>query len=194
MNHLWKAQIMLATDYLFRKFFIFTLLLSCLACTPTPQTEDFSQAGFQKLFGSEFPITYVKKINEQGSSLHIEYVFKKTDNDQHYVIEIQFAAPDTLLLESDYFPQYQASQSANNPQKHKAEFPAIGLRAQYTFLGAGPGGAADQLIFTSSNHHYDVRIISSQLLPANVATPTLTLETIANYVDKTLTGIQYIKD
>ena len=73
-------------------------------------------------------------------------------------------------------------------------FPAIGHHAQYSFLGVEPGGAAEQLISTSSNRHYDVRIIRSHLLLDNVAAPELNLELLARYIDKTLTNIEYIKD
>lgn len=186
---------MSATYCLVRNILLFTLVLSCLACTPTlQQPEDFSLQGFQKLFGHNYPISFVKKSNEQGTSMVIEYLFTKTDASQHYIIELQFSAPASLLVESDYLAQYQASLAASNSKKHKAMFPAIGYRAQYTFLGAGPGGAAERLIFTSSNRHYDVKIMISHLLPNSVATPPLNLETIAAYVDKVLTDIQFIKD
>lgn len=185
---------MTSTCWLLRKLLIITLALYTFACTPTQPPEGFSLSGFQNLLGSAYPITYLKKTGESATTVLIEYTFKKNDAAQHYIIEIQFAAPESLLVESEYLAQYQASQSANNPKKHQAAFPAIGLRAQYTFLGAGPGGSAEQLIFTSSNRHYDVKVISSHLLPDSVTAPTLNLETLAAYIDKTLTNIQYIKE
>lgn len=185
---------MTSTYWLHHKFLIITLALFALACTPTPQAEGFSLSGFQNLFGNAYPITYVTKSGESATTILIEYTFNKTDEAQHYIIEIQLSKPGSLVLESEYLAQYQASQTENNPQKHTTMFPPIGHNAQYTFLGAGPGGSAEQLLFTSSNRHYDVKIISSHLLPDNVSAPTLTLETLAAYIDKTLTNIQYIKE
>ena len=77
---------------------------------------------------------------------------------------------------------------------HAMRFPTIGHHAQYNFLGAGPDGASEELMFTSSNRHYDVRISRNHLLPNTVDAPELHLESLARYIDKTLTNIEYIKN
>ena len=180
---------------LFRNFLIFTLALASLSCSRTqPPPEGFSLQGFQSFIGANYPVTFVKQPGEQGTEMIIEYPFKKTREIQRYIIVIQFFAPSTLVDEADYLAQYQASASANNPRMHAMRFPTIGHYAQYNFLGAGPDGASEELIFTSSNRHYDVRISRNHLLPNTVDAPELDLESLARYIDKTLTNIEYIKD
>lgn len=171
----------------------FVLCLSILACSATRATavtQHFSSQGFIDRFNIPYPIKYRAGKNEQGESIAIEYKFKKTGRDQHYVIQLQFSKSGALLVASDYMDAFKKSKSSKNPAQHKMNFPAIGYRARYTFLGAGPGGMAEQLIFTSTDGKHDIKIISSHLLPDSVKLKPIELEKMARYVERVLLNIK----
>lgn len=68
------------------------------------------------------------------------------------------------------------------PKGRYAVFAIIGARAQWGHMSAGPGGAAFQLMFTTSDGKYDIKTLISNLLPENVESPDLGLEQIAKAI------------
>jgi len=177
------------TNSFLKQFCLFCLIFISLGCTSfdaQKNTNSLSQKGFQVLFGPGHPITYIAKHNNTGSVIGIEVKFKKSNPDQHYVFEIQFSAPGTVLKEKEYKKHYQASVVKKSAEQHKMYFPSIGLRAQYSFLGAGPGGVAEQLAFTSTNKSHDVKIVASHLLPNGMEPLAIMLPDIANFINKAL--------
>ncbi len=184
---------MLVDKYFFTRIYLIQFVLLIISCSPinaAKVTEHFSSQGFIDQFTLPYPVTYTTGHNELGDTINIEYQFNKTRQDQHYVIQIQFSPIRKMLIETDYLLKYKQSKSSQNLAKHKLDFPSVGLRAQYIFLGAGPGGMAEQLILTSSSNKYDVKILSSHLLPNNVELTPLKLEDIAIYIDRTLLNLK----
>ena len=184
---------MLINYCLNRPLFIFLLFISSISCSSLSAsgvTDSFSSQDFQNLIGTQYPINYVTKHNDLGTLISIEYQFKKTRPDQHYIIQIQFSKSGTMLIESDYIEQHKNSLSVKSAEQHSLSFPSVGYRAQYTFLGAGPGGMAEQLIFTSSNKKHDIKIISSHLLGHDIEPIPLSLMDFANYVNSVLLNIK----
>ncbi|MDH5179040.1 MAG: hypothetical protein OEZ39_16610 [Gammaproteobacteria bacterium] len=175
-----------------KRFSLLLLFLSCLACSATQAdsvTPHFSAPGFIDQFEIKYPLKYQTGKNESGESISIEVEFTKTSRDQHYVIQILFSKPGSLLVESEYLAGFNQSKATQNPAQHMMNFPAVGSRAMYRFLGAGPGGAAEQLIFTSSDKRLDIKVLSSHLLPDSVNLTPIDIEKLAKYIDGVLLRI-----
>lgn len=96
---------------------------------------------------------------------------------EHYALEIVVAKAGEVIDADEHRRRRQAF--ATDGGSVEADFPPIGLRAQREFLGAGPGGAAQAIAFTTSDGGFDVRITLSMLLPAGVTAPKLDLEAFA---------------
>ena len=62
------------------------------------------------------------------------------------------------------------------------DFPKIGLRSKWGNSSAGPGGAAFDLVFTTSDGRYDVKALLSSLMPDTVESPDLELVQIAKSI------------
>ena len=142
--------------------------------------------GFQGLYGKKYPIKFTKTEDSAGIKDAIEYHFSKTDPYHHHIVEIQFSEVGSLLDKVGYEKAIEKSLTFRNPEQHQQYFPNLGARAQYSFLGAGPGGAAEQLVFTTTNAAYDVKILVSHLLPVNVDVPEVGLKDIARYIDQSI--------
>lgn len=170
---------------------LYVVLLCFSSCTHSiseRSTDAFSQKSFQDLIGDEYPIAFVKELNDIGVKYGIEYIFEKSDPYQHYIVEIQFSSIGSMFNDVDYTAAYNDSLSINNPDQHRMYFPLVGSRAQYSFLGAGPGGSSEQLVFTTTNKSYDIKIIFSHLLPSGVEMPMITIEDFAVFIDQVLTN------
>lgn len=143
-------------------------------------------AGFQAFYGSNIPVVFAKTGSGSGAKLIIDYTFPKTDQHQHYHVVIDFSPGGTLLNQSDFERAAKESSLAGSHEQHEYFFPKIGTRARFFFLGAGPGGAAEKLIFTTSDKRWDVSVVVSQLFPENVPPPDKNIFAIAQYIDTSI--------
>lgn len=96
---------------------------------------------------------------------------------EHYALEIVAAKAGEVIDADEHRGRRRTF--ATDGGSVEADFPSIGMRAQREFLGAGPGGAAQAIAFTTSDGVFDVRITLSMLLPAGVPAPDLDLEAFA---------------
>lgn len=164
---------------------LLSLLFGCESYTgKQPTTLD--KAGFQTFYGGNTPIDFNKVNTESGAKLAIDYLFTKQNQHQHYNVVIEFSPAGKLLVKEEYEKAKNESHRTDNAAKHAQRFPQIGFKAQYYFLGAGPGGAAEKLVFTSSDKRWDVSIVVSNLLPDNVQLPDKNIFDIAKYIDTSL--------
>lgn len=171
-----------------KSLYLFLIVLLVSGCTRynSEQLKALTQTGYQSFYGDRFPITLHRNSEATRVKHAIQYQFVKQDQYDHYLIEIDFAVADSLLAPQAYTSARQQSRTTHNPQQHQQFFPNIGSKAQYRFLGAGPGGSAEMLVFTSSNKKWDVSIVISHLLPENVALPDRSIEQLARYLDQAL--------
>jgi len=185
---------MLIKNYIFKNSIVLFYLIFCISCTVPekfkPNTR-LSLEGFKKLLGDKYPIKYTRKSTPAGTLTVLEYVFEKTRPYQHFIISIQFSRPGEMLTESDYIKQKNESFAIDSTAQYRINYPDVGYRAKYIFLGMGPGGSAEKIIFTDTRKYHDVEIIASHLLPDSVQPEMPVLEDIARYIDKTLQNANY---
>lgn len=123
------------------------------------------------------------------------YQFKTNEPYHHYICSISTAIAGTFFDASSYnirYDQLKEKYIKTHPSRWKKqlllEFPKIGKRAQYGVATAGPGGAAYELFFTTSDGRYDLKVVMSSLLPDHIESPNLDIEKIAmavsNHYDK----------
>lgn len=103
--------------------------------------------------------------------------FDRRDHLEHYTLEIVAARAGQIIDADEHRRRRQAF--ATDGGSVEADFPSIGMRAQREFLGAGPGGAAQAIAFTTSDGAFDLRITLGMLLPVGVTAPDLDLEAFA---------------
>lgn len=173
--------------------FLLIYLISCSTSGIEKPVKKLSQEGFKNLLGTEYPIKYTSKVTDRKAVIAIEYQFKKSSSYQHFIIKIFFSEPGKMLVKSEYLSRMKNYFSENSIEQYKIKFPSIGSQAMYTFLGAGPGGSAEQLIFTDTRKRHDIKIIISHLLPNDVELHPVALENIANYIDDALLNGQYVE-
>ncbi len=81
-----------------------------------------------------------------------------------------------------FFVSQLKSYSARWKQQLLIDFPKIGQRAQWGHITAGPGGTAFELLFTTSDGIYDIKILISNLMPETIESPNLEIEQIAKVI------------
>lgn len=121
-------------------------------------------------------------LQEDGvQSFIADLPFERRSPAEHYVLVVSVAPSGRFLDPAQYEARRAAFQQTGAGMR--AEFPAIGLRAQRELFGFGPGGAAYGLTFTTRDGQYDVRIMVSSLLPDSVTEPELDLEALARDIE-----------
>lgn len=162
------------------------IIAGCVHSESVIQGRALDKLGFQKFFGEQTPIHFKRAESDSRIKLKIEYLFKKSSPYQHYIVEIEFDRNGYMLDPAAYQKALAQSEKSRKTLQHQQYFPQIGLRAQYQFLGAGPGGAAEQLVFTSTNAQWDIRISMSHLLADNITGPERSISDLANYIDQSI--------
>jgi hypothetical protein len=124
-------------------------------------------------FEREIPFSF--NVHEESNArVYVGvYEFPRTRPAQHYVFSAVVAPAGVLLDVREYERRRAEFERQPNLSEDalRAEFPAIGKRAQRDVLTFGPGGAAYGLTFATSDGTFDVRIVVSNLLPATVEPP-----------------------
>lgn len=118
---------------------------------------------------------------DEVQSFIADHPFERRNSAEHYTLQVS-VAPAGRFLDPVQYEARRATFQQAGAEMH-AEFPAIGLRAQREFFGAGPGGASYGLTFTTRDGQYDVRISVSALLPEGVTEPNLDLEAFARDIE-----------
>jgi len=121
----------------------------------------------------EIPFSFDVYEENEARIYASAFEFPRTRPREHYVFSVIVARAGMLLdvreheqRRAEFERQPNASEDAL-----RAEFPAIGKRAQRNIFGFGPGGAGYGLTFTTSDGTFDVRIAVSNLLPSSVEAP-----------------------
>jgi len=130
-------------------------------------TKDFLAFGLDRSTGFTYTVETENGVRTYAGSL----IFADSDADGHYQFGVS-VAPAPLLLDV-------ASYCADRQRLPAHEFPPLGCRAQRKFYGAGPGGSAYGLVFTTSDCRYDVRVFVGMSLPETVADPAFDIDRIA---------------
>lgn len=133
------------------------------------------------------------KIIKQANARIYEgsYQFSRKKSAEHYLLSISVAKAGQFLD----VPSYQmrlATAKQQVPERGEEylahEFPDIGMRAQRNFFGAGPGGAAHGLTFTTADGKFDVRIMVSSLLPEGIKDPNVGIDAMARKIAERYDG------
>jgi hypothetical protein len=109
-----------------------------------------------------------------------QYPFKRRTPAEHYAIDIAVAPMGHFLNPILYKQRRNVAMQGDSAQK--ADYPAIGYRAQREFFGVGPGGAAYGLTFTTSDERFDIRITISSLMPEGVEGPQFDVDRFAQHL------------
>jgi hypothetical protein len=125
--------------------------------------------GFEKEIPFSFTVHEEDSVRVYGG----DYEFPRTRPEQHYVFSAVVASAGELLDVREYERRRAELERQPNVSEDslRAEFPPIGKRAQRNVFSFGPGGASYGLTFTTTGGTFDVRIVVSNLLPANVEPP-----------------------
>jgi hypothetical protein len=125
--------------------------------------------------GLEREIPFSFDVHEENEArLYVGvFEFPRMRPREHYVFSAVVARAGVLLDVREYERRRAEFERQPNVSEDalRAEFPAIGKRAQRNIFGFGPGGAGYGLTFTTSDGTFDVRIAVSNLLPSSVKTP-----------------------
>ncbi len=165
---------------------LFVIIAGCGHSESVIQGRALDKQGFQKFFGEQTPIYFKRAESDSRVKFEIEYLFEKSSPYQHYIVEVEFDRNGSMLDQAAYQKALAQSEKSRNPLQHLQYFPQVGLRAQYQFLGAGPGGASEQLVFTSTNLQWDIKISMSHLLPDNITGPERSISDLASYIDQSI--------
>lgn len=150
----------------------------CVNGQPLPELKKFDKlitrelvaAGFKQTIQFSFKVSESEKTRVYESA----YQFKQRSPEEHYTCSIS-VAPAGVLLDPHEYERRRADagqRAANRRGEYLSEeFPSIGKRALRQVFGAGPGGAAYGLTFTTSDGKFDIRIMVSNLLPEGVKDP-----------------------
>ena len=135
-----------------------------------PADLQLTTEGFRQLFAPDSIKVYSKRENRFHKWV-IEYPFKKTREEQHFVYGIMVAPVGSIKKEDQ------------KGQTLEQSLPDIGVYSRYRFISFGPDGGSFDLHFVSSNRQYDVVIGQSSLLPKGLKEPSITIKKLAKYVD-----------
>jgi hypothetical protein len=124
-------------------------------------------------FASTIPTAPAQAIKHFTAELE----FARQNEQQHYIVDVALAEAGHYLQANTF--QQRKDSDIQRDAAAIADYPAIGARAKREFLGAGPGGAAYGLTFTTTDQRFDVRITVSNLLPENITAPTFDVDGLA---------------
>jgi hypothetical protein len=106
-----------------------------------------------------------------------ELEFERQHEQQHYLVDVAIGEAGHYLQATTF--QQRKDSDIQRDAAAIADYPTIGARAKREFLGAGPGGAAYGLTFTTTDERFDVRITVSNLLPDAITVPTFDIDGFA---------------
>lgn len=119
------------------------------------------------------------------------YQFDKTANDEHYICLISVADAGRFIDPQQYeeeFGRRKQEYMKCYPDQWRRQllidFPKIGSRAQRGNQFVGPGGASYDLLLTTSDGRYDIKILISNLMPDTIEGPDLDVELIATAISE----------
>lgn len=129
------------------------------------------------------PLDFVSDTVDNKRSYAYTLKFEQTSENQYYLFGVYVSKAGELLDIKEFDKDYKNFVSKNpKPKKIEIEFPNIGKRARRDAGFFGPGGSSYGLVFTTSDGLYDVKLVESLLLPANVAPPNIDIRQFARTI------------
>lgn len=142
------------------------LILGCQIASQRPFFLTGDQ--LQSLIKTQYPIELETKSGENSQHYFLNVLFEKQNAGQYYVLDIETTEYGTLLSDEKFEADRLASMNGDQSAQHKVWFPDIGSRAQRFLLGFGPGGASEQIRFSTDDRALDVQVTISHNLPESV--------------------------
>lgn len=156
-----------------RYFLCISILLLISTCANQNVTSDkaftLKRAELLTIFDSKQSYTLAVEKKNDITKYLVLLDFIKTDYLQHWFCVI-WITPEGQLFEE---------KAAGSGTQLSTALTELGLRHYRQITGFGPGGASEELVFTTADKRYDVKVMISNLLPLSVEIPKEDVASIA---------------
>ena len=156
--------------------------------SPSLETFDviITAAFFQTESGKMPPPAFTSESSVDSRTYQADY-YREGKEAGHILSCSVMVAPAGSLLDATQHKrkrvQYAKLYADRDPVFMAREFPPIGSRAQREMMGAGPGGSAYGLVFTTSDERFDVRLTLTQRLGEGIDPPKIDINALARRLD-----------